>query len=97
MSNGKAGLGILAELGDDSENEEDSMKKAEAYEGFRYHGDRIYSPLGNRQPRHESMRIRWAHAIDNGCYRRLPTDAVEADRALNTSNCPICGHTFEEY
>ena len=59
-----------------------SMKKQEAYQSFAYHGERIYSPLGNKNLYHERMRLAWAFAYDTGLYKRLPNDPIKADEAI---------------
>ena len=58
------------------------MRKQEAYQSFVYHGDRIYSPLGNYSEYHDRMRSLWAQAYKNGSYKRLPRDPVKADEML---------------
>jgi len=67
------------------------MTKKRALEGFIYHGERIYSPLGNRSTYHERMREMYAHIHDTGHCRKIPNDPLEADRVLE-QGCPVCGY-----
>jgi hypothetical protein len=58
------------------------MKKTRAIKSFEYHGERIFTPTGEKNKYHEKMREYWAWAVDSGYYKKLPDDPIEADRIL---------------
>ncbi|MFH1613310.1 MAG: hypothetical protein ABIB46_06300 [bacterium] len=58
------------------------MLKKNAILAFNYYGNNIYSPTGRKSEYNEKMRIAWAKAIDSRFYKKLPNDAIEADKII---------------
>jgi hypothetical protein len=58
------------------------MKKIDAYRSFVYWGNSIITPTGRIDKRAEDMREYWAKAYDSGYYKKLPSDAIEADEMV---------------
>lgn len=58
------------------------MDKQSAHRAFVHWGERIVTPTGKENPRAKEMRAAWAWAYDSGYYRKLPKDALAADKAV---------------
>jgi hypothetical protein len=67
------------------------MRKSEAVGSWRYWGNQIYTTLGRKNRKAKMLRAAYAHAISSGCYKKLPSNALEADSLFCKGTCPICG------
>lgn len=70
------------------------VTKKEAYQAFVYHGERIFTPLGNKDLNHEKLRAVWAFILDHRLYGQINALSPWEQDDLAIKVCEKAGKVF---